>query len=162
MCFSRSYVFIPQHYSGLLAPCCNLTNHLKQIPHRNECNLKYSNPPGCQLHLWWRCSDPQNSNETGQTYELMCGKYTEYVKEKYEQPKFCLKATKVVLLQKTILIWDGRNHLVVTLLIRKRQHRYTAWKGFPLHQSEPMEVHFCWMIEWRHVLGLIRCLLKSI
>ena len=25
--------------------------------------LKYSNPPGYQLHLWWRCSDPQNSME---------------------------------------------------------------------------------------------------
>ena len=25
--------------------------------------FKYSIPPGCQLHLWWRCSDPQNSIE---------------------------------------------------------------------------------------------------
>ena len=25
--------------------------------------LKYSIPPGCQLHLWWRCSDPHNSME---------------------------------------------------------------------------------------------------
>ena len=25
--------------------------------------FKYSNPPGCQLHLWWRCSDPQNSTK---------------------------------------------------------------------------------------------------
>ena len=32
MCLSMSYVFILQHYSRLLAPCCNLTNHLKQMP----------------------------------------------------------------------------------------------------------------------------------
>ena len=25
--------------------------------------FKYSNLPGYQLHLWWRCSDPQNSME---------------------------------------------------------------------------------------------------
>ena len=48
-------------------------------------------------------------------------------KKKYDQPKFFLfdgypggPSTK------TILIWDWRNHLVVTLLIRKRHPRYIA------------------------------------
>ena len=47
-------------------------------------------------------------------------------KKKYGQPTFCLMATRMVFPQKTIFIWDGRNHQAVTLLIRKRQHRYTA------------------------------------
>ena len=51
-------------------------------------------------------------------------------KKKYDQPKFCLMATQVVLLQKIIIIWDGRNHLAVTLFIQKRQPRYTALKDF--------------------------------
>ena len=74
---------------------------------------------------------------------------------------FCLIATQVVLLQKTILIWDGRNHLSVTLLIWKRQPRYTAEEGF-LHESQPIGVHFCWVMQWWHLLGLIKSLLKSI
>ena len=85
-----------------------------------------------------------------------------YVKKKYDQPMFCLMANQVVLLQKTIIIWDGRNHLAVTLLICKRQPMYTAYKGFPICQSEPKEVHFCWVMEWWHLLGLIRSPLKSI
>ena len=65
--------------------------------------------------------------KTGQTYVSLSWKYTEYAKKKkYDQPKFCLMATQVVLLQKIILIWDGRNHLAATLLIQKRQPRYTA------------------------------------
>ena len=47
-------------------------------------------------------------------------------KNRTNESSFCLMATQVVLLQKTILIWDGRNHLAVTLLIWKRQPRYTA------------------------------------
>ena len=53
MYLSMNYVFILQHYLRLLAPCCNPTNHLKQMP------FKYSNPPVCQLHLCWMCSDPK-------------------------------------------------------------------------------------------------------
>ena len=57
MYLSMNYVFILQHYLRLLAPCCNPTNHLKQMP------SKYSNPPVCQLHLCWMCSDPKKSME---------------------------------------------------------------------------------------------------
>ena len=32
MCLSMNYVFILLHYLRLLAPCCNPTNHLKQMP----------------------------------------------------------------------------------------------------------------------------------
>ena len=32
MCLSMSYMFIIQHYLRLLAPCCNPTNHLNQMP----------------------------------------------------------------------------------------------------------------------------------
>ena len=66
--------------------------------------------------------------KTGQAYGSLSGKYIEYVKKKkkYDQPTFCLKATQVILPQKAIFIWVGRNHQAVTLLIRKRQPRYTA------------------------------------
>ena len=60
----------------------------KQMPYRDE--YKYKIP--------WK---------TGLTYESLCGKYTEYVKKKYDQLEFCLLATKVVLVQRTILIWGG-------------------------------------------------------
>ena len=33
----------------------------KQMPYRDEYHLQVLKSPGCQLHLWWRCSDPQNS-----------------------------------------------------------------------------------------------------
>ena len=67
-----------------------------------------------------------NPWKTGQTCESLCEKYTEYVKKnRTNQSSFCLMATQVVLLQKTILSWDGINHLAVTL-IRNRQPRYTA------------------------------------
>ena len=42
--------------------------------------------------------------KTGQTYESLCGKYTEYVKKKYDQPTFCLMATQVIPPQKAIFI----------------------------------------------------------
>ena len=79
----------------------------------------YSIPPGCQLHIWWRCCDTQNSMENW-TYESLCGRYIEYVKQ--------------IWLTKVLSVWwlprwsfsDGRNHLAVTLLIQKRQPRYTA------------------------------------
>ena len=48
---------IPQHYLRLLAPCCNPTKHFKHIPYRDEYKLQELKPPGCQLHLRWRCSD---------------------------------------------------------------------------------------------------------
>ena len=115
------YVFILQHYLRLLAPCCNPTNHLKKMP------FKYSNPPVCQLHLCWRCSDPKKNMENWADLWVTVWKvYWVCKKIRTNQSSFCLMATQVVLLQKTILIWDGRNHLAVTLLIRKRQPRYTA------------------------------------
>ena len=44
MCLSMNYVFI-QHYLRLLAPCCNLTCHLKQMPYRDEYNLQVLKSP---------------------------------------------------------------------------------------------------------------------
>ena len=58
-----NYVFILQHGLKLLAACCNLTNHLSKCHTGMSTPFKYSIPPGCQLHLWRRCSDPQNSME---------------------------------------------------------------------------------------------------
>ena len=58
MCLSMRHVFILQCYLMLLAPCCNPTTKCHT---GMGTTFKYSNPPGCQLHLWWRCSDPQNS-----------------------------------------------------------------------------------------------------
>ena len=46
-------------------------------------------------------------------------------KKKYDQPKFFPFDGYPGGLS-TILIWDGRNHLAVTLLIRKRQPSHTA------------------------------------
>ena len=122
------YVFILQHYLRLLAPCCNPTNHLKQMPYRDEYTLKILKSPACQLHLWWRCSDPQNSMENWADLWVTVWKVYWVCQKRNmtNQSSFCLMATQVVLLQKTILIWDGRNHLVVNLLIRKRQPSYTA------------------------------------
>ena len=40
-----SYVFILQHYLRLLAPCCNPTNHLKQMPYSDEYNLQVLKSP---------------------------------------------------------------------------------------------------------------------
>ena len=58
ICLSMTHVLILPRYLRLLAPCYNPTSKW----HTGiSTTFKYSNPPGCQLHLWWRCSDPQNS-----------------------------------------------------------------------------------------------------
>ena len=49
MCISMSHVFILQLYLGLLAPCCNPTDHLKQIPYRDEYYLKVCKSPGMSV-----------------------------------------------------------------------------------------------------------------
>ena len=49
MCLSMRHVFILQYYLRLLAPCCNLTSKCHT---GMSTTFKYSNPPGCQLHLW--------------------------------------------------------------------------------------------------------------
>ena len=51
-------VYPPALFEAILAPCCNPTSKCHT---GMSTTFKYSNPPGCQLHLWWRCSDPQNS-----------------------------------------------------------------------------------------------------
>ena len=91
--------------------------------------FKYSNPSVCQLHLCWRCTDKKQSMENwADLWVTVCKVYWVCQKNRTNQSSFCLMATQVVLLQKTIIIWDGRNHLAVTLLIRKRQPRYTTKK----------------------------------
>ena len=58
MCLSMSHVFILQRYLRLLASCCNSTTKCHT---GMGTTFKYSNPPGCQIHMWWRCSDLQDS-----------------------------------------------------------------------------------------------------
>ena len=78
--------------------------------------------------LWWRCSDKKNTlGKLGTLMSHCVERILSMSKKKYDQPMFflfdgypCGPSTK------TILIWDGRNDLVVTLLIWKRQPRYTA------------------------------------
>ena len=127
MCWSMNYVFILQHYLRLLATCCNPTNHLKQMPYRDEYTLQVFKSPSMSVTSMLEVLWSQIKIHGKQTCESLCGKYTEYVKKnRTNHSSFCLMATYVVLLQKAILIWDGRNHLAGTLLIRKKQPRYTA------------------------------------
>ena len=49
-------------------------------------------------------------NSSSTAWKVYCVRQKKY---KYHQPKFCLMATKVVL-QKTIFIWKGRNHMAIT------------------------------------------------
>ena len=83
------------------APCCNPSSKCHT---RMSTTFKYSNPAGCQLHLWlndWSGLIHKIPWKTGLTYESLCGKYIlSMLKTKYGQPMFCLMATQVVLLQK--------------------------------------------------------------
>ena len=45
MCLSMNYVFTPHHCVRLLAPCCNPTYHLKQMPYRDEYTLQVLKSP---------------------------------------------------------------------------------------------------------------------
>ena len=69
-------------YSPVLfeAPCCNPSSkcHIGM-----STTFRYSNPAGCQLHLWLRWSDPQNSMENCADLWVTVWKiYTEYVKKR--------------------------------------------------------------------------------
>ena len=75
MCLSSSTIWGYWHHAAI-RPTISSKCHAGM-----STTFSYSNPPGYQLHLWWRCSGPQNSMETRQTYESLCGKYTEYVKK---------------------------------------------------------------------------------
>ena len=98
MCLGMSHVFILQRYLRLLAPCCNPTTKCHT---GTSTTFKYSNPPGCQLHLWWRCSDPQNSMKNWADLWVTLWKvYWVCKKQKYDQPTFCLMATQVILPQR--------------------------------------------------------------
>ena len=124
MCLSTRHVFILQCYLRLLAPCCNPTTKCHT---GMGTTFRYSNPPGCQLHLWWRCSDPQNSMKNWADLWVTLWKVYWVCKKRnmtnqrsvWWLPRWSLK-------KKAIFICDGRNHQAVTFLIRKRQPRYTA------------------------------------
>ena len=67
-------------YSPVLfeAPCCNPSSKCHT---GMSTTFRYSNPAGCQLHLWLRWSDPQNSMENCADLWVTVWKiYTEYVK----------------------------------------------------------------------------------
>ena len=74
VCLSMTHVLIIPRDMRLLAPCYNMTSKWHA---EISTTFKYSNPPGCQLHLCWRCSDPQNSMKN---WADLWGKYIEYVK----------------------------------------------------------------------------------
>ena len=115
-------------YSPVLfeAPCCNPSSKCHT---GMSTTFKYSNPAGCQLHLWLRWSDPQNSMENRADLWVTVWKiYTEYVKNEKWPTKVLFDGHPGGSSTKTILICDRRNHLALTLLIWKRQPRYTAKK----------------------------------
>ena len=82
MCLSMKYVLILQHYLRLLAPCCNPTYHLKQMPYRDEYTLQVLKSPRVTvtstMEMLWSKKYPW---KTGQTNESLCGKYTEHLKK---------------------------------------------------------------------------------
>ena len=82
MCLSMKYVLIFQHYLRLLAPCCNPTYHLKQMPYRDEYTLQVLKSPRMTvtstMEMLWSKKYPW---KTGQTNESLCGKYTEHLKK---------------------------------------------------------------------------------
>ena len=96
MCLNMSYVFILQYYLGHHA-AIHQANAIQgwiqpssnQIPQDGS----YIYDWGGLIHkIPWRA---------GLTYESLCGKYIlSMLKTKYDQQKFCLMATQVVLLQK--------------------------------------------------------------
>ena len=86
-----SYVFILQHYLRLLTACCNLTNHLKQMPYRDENTLQVLKSPRMSVTsmmgvLW-------STKFHGKLGRLM-SHFVESIlcmsKKKYDQPKFFL------------------------------------------------------------------------
>ena len=82
MCLSMSYGFILQHYLRPIAPCCNPTNHLKQMPYRDVYNLQVLKPPKISVtsmrEVLWSIKFHENHELTA---ESLFGKYTEYVKK---------------------------------------------------------------------------------
>ena len=96
MCLHMSYVFILQYYLRHHAAIHQVhaiqgwvQTSSTQIPQ----DVSYIYHWGSLIHkIPWK---------TGLTYESLCGKYMlSMLKTKYDQPKFCLMATQVVLLQK--------------------------------------------------------------
>ena len=82
MCLSMNYVFILQHYSRLLASCCNPTYHLKQMPYRDEYILPSTQIPRDVSYIYnGGALTQKNPWKTGQTNWSLCGKYTEYIKK---------------------------------------------------------------------------------
>ena len=100
----------PPALFGLLTPCCNLTNHPKQMPYRDEQhNLQEFKSFRMWVTskmdvLWYTKFHGKMGGLMGQCVESILS---------MSKKKFCLVSTQMVLLQKTILIWDGRNHLAV-------------------------------------------------
>ena len=61
------------------------------------------------------------------TYGSLCGRYIEYAKKIWLTKVFSVCWLPMwSFYKKAILIWDGRNHLAVTLPNQKRQPRYTT------------------------------------
>ena len=120
---SVNNVFILQHYLRLLAPCCNPTNHQANAIHPSSIQIpQYVS----YIYVGGALIQKKSVENWADLWVTVRKLYWVCQRNRTNQSSFCLMATQVVLLQKTILIWDGRNHLAVTLLIRKRQPSYTA------------------------------------
>ena len=72
-CLRMSYMFILQHYLRLLAPCCNPTNHLKQVPQG-----------------WVQPSSTQIPQDISYIYDEGAQIHKISLELKLDQPKFCL------------------------------------------------------------------------
>ena len=148
MYLSMSHVFIIQRYLRLLAPCCNPTNHLKQMPYRDEYHFQVLKSPRMSV--------------TSMMEMLWSNEKLGRLRSHYNQPTFCLMATQVFLPQKDYFHLRWKKSSGSNSYSKDSRLGTLLKKYFLFRQSEPMEVHFCWVMEWWHLLGLIRSMLKSI
>ena len=96
MCLNMSYVFIHQYYlrhHAAIHQANAIQGWVQPSSTQTPQDVSYIYDWGGLIHkIPWK---------TGLTYESLCGKYIlSMLKTKYDQPKFCLMATQVVLLQK--------------------------------------------------------------
>ena len=96
-CLMMSYVFILQHYLRVLVPCCNPTNHPKQMPYRDEYNLQVLK--ALRISVTSMMEVLRSTKFHGKLGRLMSHcveSILSMTKKKYDQPKFGLMATQAV------------------------------------------------------------------
>ena len=121
--------------------------------------FKYSNPPGYQLHIWWRCSDPPNSMENLADLWVTVWKVYWVCKKRnmtnqssvWWLPRWSFYRRQFPSEMEEIIFLLERGNLGTLLRRAFLSVKGNQWKYI-----------FCWVMEWWHQLGLIRSLLKSI